>query len=312
MGTTKRSLADAVGSRGFQQERDQAAAGRQVTQSDVQRWKQESTNWARWGAAGERGALNLITPEKRRQAAALVREGISVSLARDAEIEATIDGPRPYEVTPLGITVEEIRVSYHGFIHTHLDFLNHNFIGEGVTYNGYRPDPAVVAARGGHVRNTVDNAKSAIVTRGVLIDMARFRNVPYLEVGGDGGDRLPRATRWSSARVAGLGAPRSAPGTWPTRGRTARVGHFVAQGVGHRDTGWRGGPGHGAGRRGSGRHGGGRWNRRSFRRSYHPLVSVWALTCSSSAISLKTWTAEQESTHRPFDYRKREQWSTTL
>ena len=112
-----------------------------------------------------------------------MREGISVSLAHDAETEATVDGPRPYQVTPLGITADEIRIAYHGFIHTHLDFLNHNFIGDGVTYNDYRPDPAVVAAQGGHSRNTVHNAKSGIVTRGVLIDMARFRNVPYLEPG---------------------------------------------------------------------------------------------------------------------------------
>ena len=112
-----------------------------MTQADVERWKRELTNWGRWGADDERGTLNLITPAKRRQAAALVREGVSVSLARDAETEATIDGPRPYQVTPLGITADEIRIAYHGFIHTHLDFLNHNFIGDGVTYNNYRPDP---------------------------------------------------------------------------------------------------------------------------------------------------------------------------
>ena len=176
-------LGQAVRTRGFQPGSGPAAGGQRVTQADVERWKQELTNWGRWGADDERGTLNLITPEKRRQAAALVREGISVSLARDAETEATIDGPRPYQVTPLGITADEIRIAYHGFIHTHLDFLNHNFIGEGVTYNGYRPDPAEVAARGGHARNTVHNAKSGIVTRGVLIDMARFRNVPYLEPG---------------------------------------------------------------------------------------------------------------------------------
>ena len=38
-------------------------------------WKQEQTNRGWWGADDERGTLNLITPEKRRQAAALVREG---------------------------------------------------------------------------------------------------------------------------------------------------------------------------------------------------------------------------------------------
>ena len=168
------------GSASFQQEGSDRPA---VTQADVERWKQELTNWGRWGQDDEIGTLNLITPEKRRQAAALVRDGISVSLARDAETEEAIDNPRPYQVTPLGITADEIRVSYHGFMHTHLDFLNHNFIGDGVTYNGYQPDPAVVAAQGGHSRNTVHNAKAGIVTRGILIDMARFKNVPYLEPG---------------------------------------------------------------------------------------------------------------------------------
>ena len=172
-----------VGASGVQPPRPPVGDRPMVTQAEVERWKQELTNWGRWGQDDEIGTLNLITPDKRKQAAALVRAGISVSLARDAETEEAIDNPRPHQVTPLGITADEIRVSYHGFMHTHLDFLNHNFIGDGVTYNGYQPDPAVVAAQGGHSRNTVHNAKAGIVTRGILIDMARFKNVPYLEPG---------------------------------------------------------------------------------------------------------------------------------
>ena len=154
-----------------------------MTRADVERWKQELTNWGRWGADDQIGTLNLITPEKRKHAASLVQDGVSVSLARDAETEEAIDNPLPYRVIPLGITADEIRISYHGFMHTHLDFLNHNFIGEGVTYNGYTPDPTVVAAVGRHSRNTIHNAKHGIVTRGILIDMARFKNVSYLEPG---------------------------------------------------------------------------------------------------------------------------------
>ena len=153
-----------------------------VTETQIERWKAELSNWGRWGARDQIGTLNLITPEKRRQAAALVRDGVSVSLARTAETEETIDNPRPYEVTPLGITADAITISYHGFIHTHLDFLNHNFI-EGITYNGYRPDPARVEREGAHPRNTVLNAKQGIFTRGLLIDMARFKGVEYLEPG---------------------------------------------------------------------------------------------------------------------------------
>ena len=172
-----------VGVWGVQQNRAPVGDRPQVTLADVERWKRDLTNWGRWGPDDESGTLNLITPEKRTQAAALVRDGITVSLARDAETEVAIDNPRPYQVTPLGITADEIRVAYHGFMHTHLDFLNHNFIGDGVTYNGYAPDPARVVAAGGHTRNTVHNAKHGIVTRGLLIDMARFKRVPYLEPG---------------------------------------------------------------------------------------------------------------------------------
>ena len=41
------------------------------------------SNWGRWGDDDELGAANLITPQKRRAAAALVTEGVSVSLAHD-------------------------------------------------------------------------------------------------------------------------------------------------------------------------------------------------------------------------------------
>ena len=40
-------------------------------------------NWGRWGAEDERGALNFITPQRRRAAAALVRDGVAVSCARE-------------------------------------------------------------------------------------------------------------------------------------------------------------------------------------------------------------------------------------
>ncbi len=182
-GTVIIGVVIAAGSASAQEHPVVSGRDREVTRAVVEQWKNELTNWGRWGEDDEIGTLNLISPDKRKQAAALVRDGVSVSLARDAETEEAIDNPRPYHVTPLGITADEIRISYHGFIDTHLDFLNHNFIGAGVTYNGYQPDPAAVVAAGGHARNTVHNAKHGIVTRGVLIDMARFKNVPYLAPG---------------------------------------------------------------------------------------------------------------------------------
>ena len=42
----------------------------------------ELSNWGRWGKDDQLGTMNLITPEKRRQAYRLVKEGVTVSLAR--------------------------------------------------------------------------------------------------------------------------------------------------------------------------------------------------------------------------------------
>src|SRR6185436_8664678 len=110
----------------------------QVSAEQYERWKKELSNWGRWGTADEIGALNLITPAKRKQAAALVKEGVSVSLAADADTVKAVDNPNPYEVTHVGIATDRIAVDYHGIAHTHLDSLAH--INErGVFYNGYTP-----------------------------------------------------------------------------------------------------------------------------------------------------------------------------
>src|SRR6266540_1801885 len=58
-----------------------------VTKAQFDQWKKELSNWGRWCANDELGALNLITPAKRKQAAALVKEGLTVSLASNAVTE---------------------------------------------------------------------------------------------------------------------------------------------------------------------------------------------------------------------------------
>ena len=49
------------------------------------------SNWGRWGKEDERGTLNLVTPEKTKQALALVKDGVVVSLARFASLEKAVD-----------------------------------------------------------------------------------------------------------------------------------------------------------------------------------------------------------------------------
>src|SRR5688572_30757934 len=90
-------LAAAVAGPTVAQSAPQGAAPKTVTRADFERWKKELSNWGRWGKDDQIGALNLITPAKRRQAAALVKEGISVSLSRDADTAKAIDNPDPFE-----------------------------------------------------------------------------------------------------------------------------------------------------------------------------------------------------------------------
>jgi len=158
-----------------------APAAGPVTAAEYERWKTELSNWGRWGKDDQIGTLNLITPDKRRQAAALVRDGVSVSLAGDADTEKAVDNPTPYEFTMLGLGTDRIGVAYHGIAHTHLDAWNH-ISANGVFYNGYKPDPEAVA-KSGHQRNSIINVKNGIFTRGVLIDIPRLKGVPYLEPG---------------------------------------------------------------------------------------------------------------------------------
>jgi hypothetical protein len=133
------------------------------------------------------GTVNLITPAKRRQAAALVKDGVSVSLAHDTLIEKAADNGSPFShvmtatgARPLGqFSVDEYKVSYHGFAHTHMDSLCHIFY-QGQMYNGVRQETITDT---GAQRLAVTNFKNGIFTRGILMDIPRLKGVPYLEPG---------------------------------------------------------------------------------------------------------------------------------
>src|SRR5438132_2691620 len=58
-----------------------------VTKVVFEKWQTEYTNWGRWGKDDEMGTLNLVTPAKRKQAIALVKEGVTVSISSDIPME---------------------------------------------------------------------------------------------------------------------------------------------------------------------------------------------------------------------------------
>src|SRR5207302_1968409 len=90
------------------------ATGHVVSEAEYERWKKELSNWGRWGKDDEIGALNLITSSKRKQAAGLVKEGFSVSMAGDTDTVKAVDNPTPYDIKMLTIGTDQIAVSYHG------------------------------------------------------------------------------------------------------------------------------------------------------------------------------------------------------
>jgi kynurenine formamidase len=161
-----------------------------VSKADIDRWKVELSNWGRWGKDDQIGTLNLITPDKRVQAAKLVKEGFSVSLAQTALIEKADDNPFPYaieryDLRDVGqdVAMDGISVRYHGSAHTHFDAMDHVYKADGKAYNGYAFDHSVATSKEGHPRNTVINIKNGVFTRGILIDIPRLKGVPYLEPG---------------------------------------------------------------------------------------------------------------------------------
>ena len=73
----------------------QTASNHNATRADFDQLMKELSNWGRWGKDDQMGAVNLITPAKRKEAVRSVQDGFSVSMARKAEIEPAIDNPRP-------------------------------------------------------------------------------------------------------------------------------------------------------------------------------------------------------------------------
>ncbi len=203
----------------------QAPASHQpVKKAQIEQWKKELSNWGRWGADDQLGALNLITAAKRKQAAGLVKEGFSVSMALDADTEKAVDNPNPYDHRMLGLGSDYMGVAMHGWAHTHLDSLAHvNY--EGVFYNGYQPDPKAVASQNGHARNSIINVKSGVLTRGILIDIPRLKGVPYLEPGTPiYVEDIEAWEKKSGVKVSAGDALFVRTGVWPYR---ARFGPYV-------------------------------------------------------------------------------------
>ena len=215
------------------------------------------SNWGRWGDDDERGTVNYITESKRRAAAGLVRSGRVFSLA----IPFDSGGPQPpferrmnphlsmldtgtdlrvgrQANAPEGWGYADDMVMMATQCATQWDALSHVFYGFQM-YNGY--DCALVGVEGA-TRNGISVMADRIVSRGVLVDIARLHERDALAADHEiTAEDLGRAlevqrTELGSGdvlliRTGNLGRFRSA-GSW--RGFT----HSAEPGIGLEALGW--------------------------------------------------------------------------
>ncbi len=147
-------------------------------------------NWGRWGPDDQAGALNFITPEKRRTACALVTEGMAIGLGNPWPVAPGPHNPWPADhymiragddpdypgVPGLSVALDYIGVQHHGVACSHVDALCHVFVG-GRMYNDF---PASEVKSTGAAKNAVSTMEDGVVTRGVLLDLPRALGEPYL------------------------------------------------------------------------------------------------------------------------------------
>ena len=154
---------------------------------------QKVSNWGRWGPDDERGTVNFITPEVVRRAAACVKRGVIFSLG----LPFAADGPQIGQggrVNPVHtMTAIDARlgsgpdapcyaddaVTMPLQCATQWDGLAHVYYG-GLLYNGA---PASTLGASGAARNAIDKIGRGVVSRGVLLDLARVRGVERLRPG---------------------------------------------------------------------------------------------------------------------------------
>jgi kynurenine formamidase len=162
------------------------AADQPLDKAVLDRWMQELSNWGRWGKDDQLGTVNLITPAKRKAAAALVKEGYSVSLSSDAETVKSADNEFPFGHQMIatgndanamfGMDIYSAR--YHGKVLTHMDALSHMFY-QGKLYNGYAQSQV---NREGAQQLAVSAYKNGLMSRGILMDIPALKGVKYLEL----------------------------------------------------------------------------------------------------------------------------------
>lgn len=153
----------------------------------------EVNNWGRWGDDDELGTLNLITPDVIQRGVSSVRRGIAFPLALPLSKDGPQTGTTPGRINPIhlmtlvhtpftrnprGVRASDDSVAMGLQAGTHWDSLGHVSY-DGRVYNGYG---MAAIDESGASRLGIHNVRS-LVSRGVLLDVARTKGVDRLEPG---------------------------------------------------------------------------------------------------------------------------------
>jgi len=174
-----------------------------VTPALLEEYCKKFRNWGRWGPEDELGTVNFITPEVVKRAAGLVRRGKVISCALPFDMNGPQNGAfgrvnplhsmvatgtdhvagaqrlAGFDKPPFGWGFADDQITMFLQCGSQWDGLGHIF-HDGKMY-GDR-DARLVSATGA-ARNGIQHYRDKIVSRGVLLDIARYKGVPYLEPG---------------------------------------------------------------------------------------------------------------------------------
>jgi kynurenine formamidase len=169
----------------------------QVGKAAIYEAAEKLSNWGRWGKDDEIGTLNHITPQDVVAAARLVRTGrvFGMGIPLDANgPQSGLFGGRWDPIHTMLATgtdalagrfdADKIRYADDALnmpvqAATHWDSLGHIFLDDRM-YNGF--DPRSVNG-GGVGKCGIEHTRDKMVGRGVLLDVARFKGVDWLEDG---------------------------------------------------------------------------------------------------------------------------------
>ncbi|NNM70948.1 cyclase family protein [Enterovirga sp. DB1703] len=189
----------------------------QVGKAAIYEAAEKLKNWGRWGAEDRIGTLNHVTPEMVREAAKLVRTGQVFAMGIPLDNKGPQSGLFGGRWNPIHTMLATGTDAIAGrFDHTnklryaddalnmpvqaatHWDSLGHIFLDDKM-YNGL---DARLVDGGGVQELGIEHTRAKMVGRGVLLDVARYKGVDWLDDGyGISNDELDATARAQGVEV---------------------------------------------------------------------------------------------------------------